>query len=203
MLRRRANRRGEPRLADLQLFTQATVACAAALRSGNASRGLSFKDLRVVSKRGDVKLAVKRRKGDPTNAAEQLPLVVSESRLCAVRWLRRYCLAFFGLKLETLIRDHGSWPMFPKRRGPRGQWVRWQISALNKQLRSAALDAGVPARVAARLSMHGGRHYFISRGLAAGCIIARFSGHRSLGSMRPYMQRSWRQLLYWAEQLQP
>ena len=186
-----------------QVFVQALTSFAAALRSGNAASGILLGDLKLLPSRRLIVLQVRRGKRTPATTS-LVPLWHSDDLLSPASWLFWYSEKYFGRSLARMVRDHPSWPLFPRTFNlSTGAVEPWNPAAHTRRLRHALRDAGVPNWQ--RFSGHSGRHGFVTWAVSCGVeldIIAWFTGHKDLNSLRTYLQRSWHRLLEAAATLQ-
>ena len=186
-----------------QVFVQALTSFAAALRSSNAASGILLGDLKLLPSRRLIVLQVRRGKRTPATTS-LVPLWHSDDLLSPASWLFWYSEEFFGRSLTRMVQDHPSWPLFPRTFNLSSGVVEpWTPAAHTRRLRSALRDAGVPNWL--RFSGHSGRHGFVTWAVSCGVeldIIAWFTGHKDLNSLRTYLQRSWHRLLEAAATLQ-
>ena len=186
-----------------QIFVQALTSFAAALRSGNAAGGILLGDLKLLPSRRLIVLQVRRGKRAPKTTS-LVPLWHSDDLLSPASWLFWYSEAYFGRSLATMVKEHPSWPLFPRKFNfSTGAAEPWTPAAHTRRLRRALQDAGVPNWQ--RFSGHSGRHGFVTWAVSCGVeldIIAWFTGHKDLNSLRTYLQRSWHRLLEAAATLQ-
>ena len=186
-----------------QVFVQALTSFAAALRSGNAASGILLGDLKLLPSRRLIVLQVRRGKRAPATTS-LVPLWHSDDLLSPASWLFWYSEEYFGRPLAQMVRDHPSWPLFPRKFNfSTGAAEPWTPAAHTRRLRSALREAGVPNW--RRFSGHSGRHGFVTWAVSCGVeldIIAWFTGHKDLNSLRTYLQRSWHRLLEAAATLQ-
>ena len=186
-----------------QLFVQALVSFSAALRSGNAAGGVLLGDLQLLPCRRLIILQVRRGKRTPKTTS-LVPLWHADSLLSPAHWLFWYSEVYFGLHLATMIERHPTWPLFPRRFDfAAGTASAWSPSQHTKRLRQALRSAGVSNWH--RFTGHSGRHGFVTWAVDCGLeldIVAWFTGHKDLNSLRTYLQRSWHRLLTAAATLQ-